>query len=78
MKREGYLFEKLVSYDNIKEAFFNAAKNKKYKKKINRIQDNLDFYISEIQKRGNYINRIKMSSLKRIALNNFSLPVKAR
>lgn len=50
MKREGYLFEKLVSYDNIKEAFFNAAKNKKYKKKINRIQDNLDFYISKIQK----------------------------
>lgn len=50
MKREGFLFEKLVSYENIKEAFFNAAKNKKYKKMIHKIEENLDFYILEIQK----------------------------
>lgn len=50
MKRKGYLFDELIKYENIKAAFFNASKNKKYKYKINKIKNNLDYYIKEIQR----------------------------
>lgn len=50
MKREGYLFNKLVSKDNIKEAVFNASKGKHHKSKRERILRNFDRYYSEIAK----------------------------
>ena len=49
MKREGYLFEKLIDPENIKEALYNAAKCKKYKRLRNKIAENFDKYCEEIQ-----------------------------
>lgn len=40
MKRVGYLFEKIVDYNNIYKAIIEASKNKKNKKTINKIFSN--------------------------------------
>lgn len=49
MKRVGYLFEKLIAPENLKEALCAASKCKKHKRQRNKIEENFDFYCKEIQ-----------------------------
>lgn len=50
MKRIGYLYEKVISEDNIKNAILEAYKNKKVKTryKYKKYIDNIDFYVQEL------------------------------
>ena len=49
MKRIGFLYEKVYSYENIMRAFINASKGKRDRRIVKKIWDNIDFYIDEIQ-----------------------------
>lgn len=49
MKRFNNLFEKIVDVDNLKRAFFEASKNKKHLKTINKIKLKVDYYMNEIR-----------------------------
>lgn len=49
MKRKGYLFDELISYDNIKLAIKNSSKSKRNKPHVKRILDNEYYYITKIQ-----------------------------
>lgn len=62
MKRAGFLFEKVVSYENILLAIINTTRKRKYQRFRKRfLGDNKDKYISEIQNlliEGNYVPAI--------------------
>ncbi len=49
MKRIGNLFEKIVSLDNIKLAIIEASKNKRNRKEVKAVFENIDFFVSQIQ-----------------------------
>ena len=51
MKRIGYLYEKVISIDNIELAIIKASKGKTKRKAVNKILDNLDCYVKKIQRR---------------------------
>lgn len=48
MKRIGYIYEKIVSVENCKEAILNASKHKCSRKNVQRILDNIDFYADDL------------------------------
>lgn len=48
MKRIGYLFEKIVDIDNIKEAHKQARKDKTYYKEVKMVDADIDHYAKEI------------------------------
>lgn len=48
MKRIGYLYEKVISIDNIELAIIKASKGKTKRKAVNKILDNLDYYVKKI------------------------------
>ena len=50
MKRYGYLYEKICEFENIKQAHFNARKKKSHYKEVKMVNENIDYYVSEIQK----------------------------
>ena len=49
MKRIGNLFKKIVSLDNIKLAIIEASKNKRNRKEVKAVFENIDFFVSQIQ-----------------------------
>lgn len=49
MKRIGNLFEKIVSLDNIKLAIIEASRNKRNRKEVRTVFDNIDFFVPLIQ-----------------------------
>lgn len=50
MKRYGYIFEKIYSIENLKEAHRNARKDKLFYKEVKMVDSNPDYYLHEIQK----------------------------
>lgn len=48
MKRIGYLYEKVISIDNIELAIIKASKGKNKRKAVNKILDNIDYYVKKI------------------------------
>jgi len=50
MKREGNLYNRLCSEENILKAFQNAEKGKKHYKEVKQINTNLDFYLRDLKK----------------------------
>lgn len=50
MKRIGYLFDKIISYENLELAHYNASKGKQHYKEVQEINSNLNYYLSIIQK----------------------------
>lgn len=50
MKRVGFLYEKICSEDNIRQAIIDASKGKKKNRRdVRKVLNNLDFYIKDIQ-----------------------------
>ena len=50
MKRVGFLYEKICSEENIRQAIIEAKKDKKrFRRDVKKVFNNLDFYIKEIQ-----------------------------
>lgn len=45
MKRIGYIYDKICSKDNIRQAAINASRNKRSKQPIKRILENIDKYV---------------------------------
>ncbi len=57
MKRHGNLYEKIYDMDNLRYAFKRASQHKHSKPYVKEIEDNLDYYLTEIQtslKEGTY------------------------
>lgn len=50
MKRHGNLFHRIIAIDNIYMAYRKARKGKKCRRSIKRIEDNLSYYLQNIQK----------------------------
>ena len=50
MKRAGYLWDEVCSKENIKAGILEAAKRKEKRKDVKRILQDIDFFVSEIQK----------------------------
>ena len=50
IKRIGHLYDKIVDRENIKQAIINASKNKRNRKRVQKILDNIDHYTLEIQR----------------------------
>ena len=48
MKREGFIFERIIDKKNIRKAIHNAAREKDHKRVVQRILNNEDYYIEEI------------------------------
>lgn len=48
MKRIGNIYKEVISIDNCKAAIINASKNKKRRKSVQKILDNLDYYANEL------------------------------
>ena len=51
MKRFGFLYEKIVSVENCKQAIINASKHKRKRKVVKEINDNLDYYAKDLSER---------------------------
>lgn len=51
MKRIGYIYEKLISIDNCKNAILEASKHKKNRKLVRKILNDIDFYANDLSKR---------------------------
>lgn len=51
MKRFGFLYEKIVSVENCKQAIVNASKHKRKRKVVKDINDNLDYYAKDLSER---------------------------
>lgn len=49
-KRVGNLWEKMVSYENIKQAYQNARKGKTHRPDVKKVDENPDYYIKEVQR----------------------------
>lgn len=49
MKRVGYVFEKVIEIDNIKKAIVNASKRKTNRRNVQKVLNNIDFYVKQIQ-----------------------------
>ena len=56
MKRIGYIYEKIVSFDNCKTAIYNASHGKRDRKEVKEILDNIDFYANDLSKRLEELN----------------------
>lgn len=50
MKRQGNLFHKIVHPENLKEAHKNARKGKSYYQEVRMVDENPDYYLSEIHR----------------------------
>ncbi|WP_342532810.1 RNA-directed DNA polymerase [Lysinibacillus sp. FSL K6-0057] len=50
MKRYGNIFDKIVTLDNLRLAHKNARKNKSYYSEVKMVDENLDYYLKQIQK----------------------------
>lgn len=50
MKRIGNLWNNIVDKNNIQQAIYNASKNKRHRKVVKKILNNIVFYTNEIQK----------------------------
>lgn len=48
MKRVGYIFEKIYSKENIRAAVIEAAKSKHKKKSVQRVFQNMDYYVEDL------------------------------
>lgn len=51
MKRFGFLYEKVVSVDNCRLAIFNASQNKRKRKMVKDVCDNLEDYAKDLSER---------------------------
>lgn len=49
VKRTGYLYDKIIDINNIKQAIINASKKKRNRKSVQKILKDVDFYALEIQ-----------------------------
>lgn len=57
MKRVGNLYKKIIDEDNIRLAIKNAAKGKTNRKVVNKVRNNIEYYVKDIKKillSGNY------------------------
>lgn len=50
MKRIGFLYGKLCSKDNIREAIIRSSKGKRNRKEVIKIINNIEYYVEEIEK----------------------------
>lgn len=50
IKRYGYLFDEICSYDNLLEAHRRASEGKRWYKEVKMVDENLDYYLKEIQR----------------------------
>ncbi len=50
MKRKGNIYPLIIDKNNIRKAILNASKGKKDRKSVKEINDNIEYYILEIQK----------------------------
>ena len=50
MKRKGNIYEKIIDKDNIRKAIIYASKQKKKRKNVKKVLDNIDYYANEIYK----------------------------
>lgn len=48
MKRIGNIYEQIIKKENIRIAIINASKGKKGRNGVNKILDNISFYVDEI------------------------------
>ena len=48
MKRVGYLFEKIITKENLIKAHFSAAINKMYRSEVRQVHNNLAYYIEKL------------------------------
>lgn len=49
-KKIGNLYEQILSLDNLRLAFNKAAKGKRHQRRVKRIENNLDYYLTELQR----------------------------
>ena len=49
-KKVGNLFDKVLDIENLRSAFYKAAKGKHYQRRVRRIENNLDYYLHELQR----------------------------
>lgn len=49
MKREGNLYKEFCSEENIRLAFMNARKGKKHYREVKQIDENLNYYVSDLR-----------------------------
>lgn len=50
MKRQGCIYDKICSIDNIKHAIMKASLGKRNQKRVSTILNNMDYYASQVQK----------------------------
>ncbi len=50
MKTHKHIFEKVVALDNIEKAIYRASQNKRKRKEVQKVLENVSFYAKEIQK----------------------------
>ena len=48
MKREGDVWAKFISKENIKKAIINAAKGKRRYRKVRKVLNNIDEYVDKL------------------------------
>lgn len=48
MKRKGYIYNKIYTFDNCKMAIIKASKNKRYRNDVNCIINNIDKYATQL------------------------------
>ena len=49
MKRVGYIYNKICSIDNIKEAIINSSKGKRDQRRVKIVINNIDYYAAQIR-----------------------------
>lgn len=80
IKRYGYLFDKICSYDNLLEAHRRASEGKRWYEEVKMVDSNLEYYLTEIQrmllngefKTSEYVKEIKEENGKQ--RNIYKLP----
>ena len=50
MKREGYLYNKIISKSNIELAITRSSRGKTKRKDVKRVLNNIDYYVEKIYK----------------------------
>ena len=50
MKRYGDLWSQVIDYENLRLAHHNASKGKGFYKEVQEVNENIDYYLTEIQK----------------------------
>ena len=57
MKREGDVWAKFISKENIKKAIINAAKGKRRYRKVRKVLNNIDEYVDKLHRHPSTLRR---------------------